>query len=951
MTVLDWILLAFTVVFALIALGTWLYWKFKKQTYTRERFAFTGLAALLTAITAVLPLALGSAMWAKVFNLILELFGSDSRLPLDPPGVTEAILAFLLSWLVYSFVIKIFNNWNRHGKPVSVRHHKQDVLNEQASIISDLTALLLKKEGIEVFREDAKQRYKINIEPALQEVRAWHEQVAELLEITSNQYRIKVEDEWYGEENCFISRYGSFSRLGVYCSIDMPTDHELEQFVRFVKKGIKSEGENNVEFLVAVKNRDFEKYDATIAGESISFVSEASLLDGLADFTSYFDDIVTRYEEKEIIEGFEITIDDIYTSPRAMLRDRSSIDNGEKKYKEIDNIEEYVLEWTHDRQSNGHMAVLGEYGQGKSVLSLRLAYQLIKEESKDKRIPIVIELRGRSPRNYPTTIALLAEWAAIYGIDPRALLKLHYASRLLIIFEGFDEMDLVGDQTLRFEHFKKLWAFSSPGSKLMITGRPNFFLNDNELKSLLRTSDRVTNLPYCEELYLEKFNTEEVEIALRKTKENVRSQIMSLLRDSGAKSNFVDLMSRPSSLFLASIIWEKRNLSQARENINSALVIEQFLKESYSRQARKGIANPLSVYERAFFMQGIAVEMVKLNGYTNQVSGSDLRAIVSRLYENFPDYITQNQVLDSYYSKPISKRFDTKYNEEAIFLDIRSCGVLVRDISSFDTFKFSHKSFMEILLSQYLAQEVIIDEIEDELDIVSAKAIRQNSGLAIGNVPSSVDVLSFVAQFLGIYLRVDESLDDILKVKELYKKINKGIFPSMILRVKWEPYSNSTTLAAVAAIGGIISVAIVGWNTQDIGNVQKILIAAIAFLGSSIFILSNYSFQNISFSRDVLSCIDINYRHRGYGINLADRLYSDKVKIWLLVCHEFGLTYVFNKLFNRKTVVKLAVQRTLLLENTTETILHVLNNLDLHKEWAQWERDREFSGVVSAIDE
>ncbi|MBK7222591.1 MAG: hypothetical protein IPH94_15125 [Saprospiraceae bacterium] len=60
---------------------------------------------------------------------------------------------------------------------------------------------------------------------------------------------------------------------------------------------------------------------------------------------------------------------------------------------------------------------------------------------------------------------ILSTWAANYRLDTASLLKLHKAGKLLIIFEGFDEMDMIGDREMRLNHFQRLWEFAISKSK------------------------------------------------------------------------------------------------------------------------------------------------------------------------------------------------------------------------------------------------------------------------------------------------------------------------------------------------------------------------------------------------------------------------------------------------------------------------------------------------------
>ena len=126
---------------------------------------------------------------------------------------------------------------------------------------------------------------------------------------------------------------------------------------------------------------------------------------------------------------------------------------------------DYIKNWLNE-DSNKHLAILGDYGQGKTVSSLKLTSDLIN--SNHERIPIFIQLRGKSPRN-STPIEILSYFASQYSIDPVALDILNRNGKLLLIFDGFDEMDYVGDENIRKLHFRSLWRLISPKSKLLIT--------------------------------------------------------------------------------------------------------------------------------------------------------------------------------------------------------------------------------------------------------------------------------------------------------------------------------------------------------------------------------------------------------------------------------------------------------------------------------------------------
>jgi len=412
------------------------------------------------------------------------------------------------------------------------------------------------------------------------------------------------------------------------------------------------------------------------------------------------------------------------------------------------------------------LAVLGEYGQGKSVLALKIAHRLLFEDVSSERIPILITLGGRSPRNQKK-LGLLADWAAAYDINPKALLTLHEAGRLLLIFDGFDEMDLVGEASLRLEHFRSLWEFSAErNAKIMITGRPNFFLDQVERERSLNIRAKSLEVPYTEAVYLQHLDITRIKKALRNFDRDVSSDIISSLASEGAVYSFKDLMSRPSTLFLAANIWDDIRHSDDPSRVNSAEVIGRFIQHCYDRQQRKGLPEFLTSTEREYFTAGIAVVMLRESQYSNHLTSSSLQKAVTTLLDGFPEELQRYCSAADPQKISLKERLqDRELLVETISTDVRSCGVIVSDLSQFDAFKFAHKSFFELLLAKNLVLATYFGrspshyfEIEGygrrEIGIHRAviSALELRSIAATANITAEVEV--FAAEILYKYQQV-----------------------------------------------------------------------------------------------------------------------------------------------------------------------------------------------------
>jgi hypothetical protein len=364
--------------------------------------------------------------------------------------------------------------------------------------------------------------------------------------------------------------------VGVFCANHLPADAEISSAITFAN----SEVGQLTKLIVAVDGTG-SRSESKSFPVPVEFRFRSELLDSLVNFDAYRTDIKHRYEVAEIAEGYSLTLQDVYVPPAGYtLKDHHRI--------EFPDIEEHTLSWTTET-SLRHIALLGEYGEGKSVLALRITYRMLFGTTPSARTPILIPLGGRSPRTH-NKLSLLAEWAAQYSINPLALLTLHDAGRLLLIFDAFDEMDLVGEPALRFDHFRTLWAYSSdPGAKIMITGRPNFFLDELEREAALNIRSASAEVPYMYAVYLSRFTIGQIASALRNFPETVREEITTYLGSSHTPESFRDLISRPSTLFLAANIWQELSKrvtfrgSRVRKSYRNSWTIAMKDKEGKSR--------------------------------------------------------------------------------------------------------------------------------------------------------------------------------------------------------------------------------------------------------------------------------------------------------------------------------------------------------------------------------
>jgi hypothetical protein len=565
---------------------------------------------------------------------------------------------------------------------------------------------------------------------------SWEEQARELLRLSSSSYAFD-HNSWHDRQECWVGENVNTNKLvflyPVQSSLDNQSLNNYRQYARQIAQNKQKEVE---EIVIAFQSQASAL--ATPNCPDIRFETQDSLLDDLVNFTDYKNEIRKRVMVSTLPES-ELTLNQVYT-PAEFLQEDSS-----KEVRSSNYVENYLKEWLRE-SSRKQIALLGGYGQGKSSTTLMLTYQLLFENPQiSTRIPLLIVLRGTSPRNL-TPLELLGAWASPYRIDPQALMRLLIAGRLLLIFEGFDEMALIGNMEARRKHFETLWKFCYPQNKILITGRPNFFLDDQEMKKALGIDKPIGNNPYCEAIRLAPFSVEQIGKSLREQPQ-IQSQIVDLAQQN---PRFRDLVSRPSLLHVVSVLWEKENFANEVARLNSAYVMERFVNNSYRRQGLKSQDSQefmaLNSSERSYFMSGIACYMAA-NNLNNQIPREQLNQVIEKLIDCIPDSVSTVSSISGEETIPLKIRIRNQERKKAIEhiqTDTRNCGLLVDDPATPGTFKFGHKSFMEYLFADIMAE--YINDIKSE----KARAILKATDASLNDLLDLPVSIEFLSELIGV---------------------------------------------------------------------------------------------------------------------------------------------------------------------------------------------------------
>ena len=383
------------------------------------------------------------------------------------------------------------------------------------------------------------------------------------------------------------------------------------------------------------------------------------------------------------------------------------------KSEDVSNLDEFFISWG-SRSGSQHIALLGDYGQGKSTAALELTYRALHDgefaAALGRRIPLFIRLTGLSPMT-TTPEDLLGAWGTKYGLNGRALLALHRAGRTILIFDAFDEMANVSDRGDRFNHFWTLWQHACPGSRIMFTGRPNFFLDDEELKGALGISEGKATGPYCSAIRIEPFSLAQIQESLRWLSDD---QVSLLVNTIDKLPHLKEIAERPSLLFQLSQLWHSGRLNLESTNIESASIIQEFVTYCIERQVAKQSGNiasdsqdhifiPLRQSELEYFTAGCAVASLD-EGRNNSLPEPVFHQTISELWNkigdnDFPLNFNEGQSLLMSLRERLRDRPEPV---ETCKQAVRTHGVLEHDPSRSGVYKFSHKSFAEVMAASVI---------------------------------------------------------------------------------------------------------------------------------------------------------------------------------------------------------------------------------------------------------
>ena len=147
---------------------------------------------------------------------------------------------------------------------------------------------------------------------------------------------------------------------------------------------------------------------------------------------------------------------------------------------------EFLMDWKNSKDGTGQWLVItGEYGTGKTALTRVLLYRWLVEYQSNLEMPLPIRIELRDFVNQFDARGLLHHFLdhnQLSHISLDYFLSLIRSGRIVLILDGYDEMAQYLHARERRTCLEALAQLSADGAKGILTSRPNYFTETEELQ-------------------------------------------------------------------------------------------------------------------------------------------------------------------------------------------------------------------------------------------------------------------------------------------------------------------------------------------------------------------------------------------------------------------------------------------------------------------------------------
>ena len=769
-----------------------------------ERRANSPYRPYIKALTTILiAFLISHGMGNQILNILLDILRQNTTLQISPPNNYTSLIGEI-AFYISVVVIMIY-----YGRSTVQVDNKKPLTQKEKTY-----------QGAKI--DFPKNNYQDNP--------IFHESIKTLFELKFEKEKLKL--DWDSEYKILYGSYTqglhSYACL-IYCSKGLNqliNQYEIDEITKkmddfLIKSNQLSSTDIKNKYILIEKGK-FQN----VKSDKIIYYTEEELLNNLIDFSDYLNKVIYDFENEELafssetIQDKKMTLKQTFIEPEYLTpnsKNTQETDNNifskffKKKYQVKPGLKKYINQWLLE-ESKKHLVILGDYGMGKSSFLKYYTTQLAQEyisTKKIRRFPIFISLTNTSPMHGGIDNEIGRFVADNLGISKTLFDELKNRGKFVFILDGFDEMGFVGTHEQRIEQLNAIWQLATEKNKILISGRPSYFPNDEELKYALNIKDTDDLMPpqqspYFERLYLAPFSEKDIRSSIELYNYS-NDEVAKYLNFIKGNRSILELCKRPSMMHIVRemlpILFEKY---QAKE-LNAGKLFNQYISHWIDRQLNKGVISTIrNDQKKKEFVLSCFIELA------------------GHYYEKGVEKLPPKEVLESLVHK--IKSLELSNNNEIEGLESEILTGFFIEIDK-DRYKFVHKSFKEYLVSQKIIQLIenqhiksslinqtpwtteIIDFIYDSDFVNNPKKTAQNIPLLLLLSSKSKTLLKLKCKLFRLVIVFKIAT---LKGRQLFlkwkkylsRKKKKGVIPNQILEVSKDKKLNS--LIVVLIIIGIL---------------------------------------------------------------------------------------------------------------------------------------------------
>jgi WD40 repeat protein len=524
--------------------------------------------------------------------------------------------------------------------------------------------------------------------------------------------------------------------------------------------------------------------------ENLTCLTFDELIDQDANFEPYLDWLEREISKREIDQYYV----DLGCTKGEFDADTRTL-RGTSKYSMADGgIDRYIDRWLENPVTE-HVSILGEFGTGKTWFAFHYAGKCLQayREAKSKgrarpRLPLVIPLRDT--KDVKNVLAGFFYKQHNIRLTSDVFDRLNQMGKLLLIFDGFDEMAERNDPQKVADHFWELAKVVTTNAKVILTCRTEHFPTAQDGREnfggeqIPSNVNKIAIAPKFETLELMKFDDEQIRAVLsRRTNAATVELVM-------ANSQLLDLLRRA---VMAEFVLEALPEIEAGKPIDLARVYLYAVRHKMERDITTG-RTFTSLADKLYFLCELAWEML-----SEDKMSLNYRDFPKRLRLLFGKEVAEQKHLDHWH------------------YDMMGQTMLIRNDDG--DYSPAHRSLLEFFVAYKFAAELGL-LADDFLELAQAQSgIDQSLSPKLykwweywqRDVEHRDDhqcVRKLIAPLTGFEPESLEKLRDTFGKSPLTKAILDLLLPAINLKVKYrEPNSlidliQSTTAAESEYSGG-----------------------------------------------------------------------------------------------------------------------------------------------------